>query len=266
MLVALLEQQRIVAAGAKKGPTYYCPGCAQEVILRQGRKVIHHFAHKPPVSCSWAMGETKLHLRAKELFYEFFKGQGRQVDIELPLAARQLRADVFVTGNNNQQVAFELQHSSIGPTEIEQRTSLYFQHGITLIWIPLFRPDKLDFERSKDGMIVKRYSPKPFERWIHGFNFGHIWYFDPENSHLWHGKFEKSMIDVPVSEWYESGGEHVSVGGYERISKRWKKLMLCGPYPLEAVVFKIKRREESRFGTHWYPGGNILSIEKPPTR
>lgn len=246
---------------ATKGPIYHCPGCGQEVVLKQGRRVIHHFAHKPPVSCSWAAGETLLHLRAKEAFYAFFKAKEIPVEIELPLASKRLRADVHVTGKNGKPIVFELQHSSITPDEIEKRSSLYFQQGITLIWLPLFRPGKLNGEPRKGGIVVKRYTPKPFERWLHGFNFGQIWYFDPENVRLWHGKFDKSVIDVPVSEWYETGGNLVSVGGYERISKRWKELTLTGPFSLDFVIFKVKKRNEMRMGKYWYPGGNILSIE-----
>ena len=261
MLVALMEKERILAGLAEKGRAYFCPGCSQEVTVKKGRKIIHHFAHKPPVSCSWAAGETQLHLKAKELLYLHFKAEGRFVEIEYPIADRQLRADVLVSARNGQSVAFELQHSTISPDEIEHRTSLYFQHRVALTWLPLIRLEKLEFERTMSGGIVKRYSPKPFERWIHGFNFGHIWYFDPESAQLWHGKFDKCMIDVPYNEWYESGGHHVSVGGYEKISKRWKKLTLTGPFFLNDVTFTIKPRPEAKIGAHWYPKGAILAIE-----
>jgi hypothetical protein len=251
----------MIASLATKGPTYHCPGCGEEVILKQGRKVIHHFAHKPPVTCSWAAGETTLHLKAKEAFYEHFKRLGMNVEVEYPLNAGRLRADVYVIGKNGKPVVFELQHSSILPGEIERRTNEYFKLGITLIWVSVFKPGKLDGKQTRTGMVVERYTPKPFERWLHGFNFGKIWYFDPENASLWHGRFDKSMIDVPVSEWYESGGTHVSVGGYSRISKRWKKLTLTGPFQLDQVRYEIKRRDETRLGGHWYPAGSLLNIE-----
>lgn len=263
MLIALLENERVLASVATKGSVYHCPGCGQEVTLKKGRRVIHHFAHKPPVSCSWASGETILHLKAKEAFYEYFKARNIPVELELPLASGLLRADVYVTGKGGNPIAFELQHSSITPDEIERRTSKYFELGIALIWIPLFRPSKLDYELriGNKGLVVKRYTPKPFERWLHGFNFGKIWYFDPEAVRLWHGKFEKCMIEVPVSEWYEPGGDLASAGGYDRVSKRWKKLTLTGPFSLDAVKFRVKRREETRIGKYWYPSGNILDIE-----
>lgn len=261
MLVALLEQERILASLASKGPTYYCPGCSEEVILKKGRKVIHHFSHKPPVTCNWAAGETSLHLGAKEAFYNFFNAKGIPVEIELPLASKQLRADVHVIGRNGTPTVFELQHSSIALDEIERRTRLYFQEGIALTWIPLIQPEKLNGEVRNGKIVIKRYTPKPFERWLHGFNYGHIWYFDPKNIQLWHGTLEKSMIDVPVSEWYEEGGNLASAGGYTRISKRWKKLTLTGPISLDAVAFKTKKREMTALGKYWYPSGKIVSIQ-----
>lgn len=262
MLIALLDQTRVIASFATKGSTYHCPGCGQEVVLKQGRRVIHHFAHKPPVMCSWASGETTLHLKAKEAFYTHFTERGLSVEVEYPLNGGKVRADVYVIGKNGKPVVFELQHSSITPDEIERRTNEYFKLGIALVWVPLFRPGKLNSELlGSNAVVVERYTPKPFERWLHGFHFGKIWYFDPENSQLWHGRFDKSIIEVPVSEWYESGGNHVSVGGYSKISKRWKKLTLTGPFQLDQVKYVIRNRQGTKLGKYWYPGGSLLDIE-----
>lgn len=261
MLVALMGQTRVIAAAAEKGPDYVCPGCRQPVILRKGRKVIHHFAHRPPTSCNFASGETHLHLLAKQTFLEFLRNQrGANAEVEYPLAGGRLRADVFVVGRNGRPVAIELQHSSITLDEIERRTSAYMNAGVALLWLPLFRPSRLNWEHRAGGLAVARYSPKPFEKWLHGFNFGCIWYFDPENARLWRGKFEKSMIEVPVSEWYEPGGDHVVVGGYEKISKRWRRLELAGPYPLDAIEYRVEPRSASNKGTHRYPAGRVLKL------
>ena len=39
MLVALNQETRVDALGAPKGPTYTCPNCRAEVVLKQGRIV-----------------------------------------------------------------------------------------------------------------------------------------------------------------------------------------------------------------------------------
>lgn len=51
MLIALLNQTRITAAAAERGREYRCPNCSKPLVLKKGRVVIHHFAHKPPVLC-----------------------------------------------------------------------------------------------------------------------------------------------------------------------------------------------------------------------
>lgn len=56
MLVALQGDQHITAWVAQKGPVFHCPNCKTQVILRKGALVAHNFAHKPPVTCSWASG------------------------------------------------------------------------------------------------------------------------------------------------------------------------------------------------------------------
>lgn len=76
MLVAELDGGRIDAFSAERGPTYHCPKCRGEVVLKKGRKVVHHFAHKPPTECTWATGETRAHMEAKVLVWDALKVRG----------------------------------------------------------------------------------------------------------------------------------------------------------------------------------------------
>lgn len=46
-----------------------CPSCGEELIARKGKKVIHHFAHKSKINCSYGY-QTSLHLLAKEILLE----------------------------------------------------------------------------------------------------------------------------------------------------------------------------------------------------
>lgn len=259
MLVALINGQRIHAGLAQKGEIYYCPGCHQEVTLKKGAKVIHHFAHKPPVTCSWATGETKAHLGAKSLLMNYFRDLGYQAEVEYPVGSQ--RADVHVLGRNGPNI-FEVQHQPITPSEIATRTAAYFQAGAAVTWLALIDIAKNEgkAKRTSDGYVIERYSPKPFERWLHGFNFKEIWFIDVATGMLWKGRFESSLIEVPYSEWHVSGGGTESAGGYARVSKRWKKLFLSGPYPLSAIQFGRKARQSGVVGSHVYPAGNRVTM------
>jgi competence protein CoiA len=260
MLVALLNEQRVIAADAAKGPSYCCPGCGEEVILRKGGKVIHHFAHKPPVTCSWAVGETKDHLRAKALLLNDIRARpGCSAQVEYAIG--NARADVYVETASHLRAALEIQHTAISPEEISRRTEQYFNLGLATNWLSLIRMDRLrGATRTTTGYVVDRYSPKPFERWLHGFNFGEIWFIDPEAGMLWQGKLSDHMIEKPYSEWYETGGHHQTAGGYSYRSKRWKRLTLTGPFEPHRVEYRSISRQATQFGQHRYPRGQRLAM------
>lgn len=259
MLVAMLEGDRVIASLAQKGPTYFCPGCKQEVTLKKGRKVIHHFAHKPPVTCSWSVGETQAHLKAKALFHEFFTKQGYVTELEFPM--EQCRADVYVSGMAMIPVVFEVQHTTIPEDEIVRRTRNYFSQGVAMNWFPLINIEKLKNRQSYEGRyLIERYAPKRYERWLHGFNFGEIWYFDTSFACFWQGKFSPYEIDVPYSSWYGPGGGERSAGGYRKILKRYKNLSLYGPFRFNDVRFSLSRRQSGSFSGYSYPGGYQVKL------
>lgn len=49
----------------RQRPAAYCPSCLQRVVLKLGRVVRAHFAHRPRSVCGAARGEGALHLDAK---------------------------------------------------------------------------------------------------------------------------------------------------------------------------------------------------------
>ncbi len=135
MLVANLNRERIDAFIAERGPEYRCPECEGVVILKKGRKVIDHFAHKPPTDCSWASGETRAHLEAKLLVAKALAGRGLRAEVEFVVNTLpgDRRADVIAWSPNGRQIAFELQHTPIDLNEIESRASSYARAGIVQI-------------------------------------------------------------------------------------------------------------------------------------
>jgi competence protein CoiA len=227
MLVAEVDSQRIEAAEAAKGGMFLCPNCKQPLILKQGRIVIAHFAHKPPTYCTWSQGETRAHLEAKHHIRDVLVSRGTKAEVEVVvpiLPGNDRRADVMAWSKNGQSLAFELQHSSIGIDEIERRAFAYARAGIAQIWIPFLR-DSIwkDGELQSNGSwYVERYSPRPFEKWIHGLNlkFG-MW-----KRTLWKGKLEGHQIYKEVSSWFDSDGQEHYGGGNFYWSKKFRCLTL----------------------------------------
>jgi competence protein CoiA len=264
MLVARLGDIRIDAADAQRGPAYRCPKCNDIVILRQGRKVIEHFAHKPPTDCSWSTGETRAHLEAKSLVRAALVRRGLRAEVEF--IVRNLpgdrRADVMVWSPKGVQIAIELQHTPIDLDEIEARASSYSRAGIAQIWIPFLREAVWKEGKPQDGgWFVERYSARPFERWVHGLNGKHgMWMYDPADKEFWLGRMEGHQLYVEQTSWYSEGGEENFAGGFHRWSKRYKELTLVGPYKADDLLLEIDTRKAfTKNGYNW-PAGRVARL------
>ena len=85
MLIAEQGGTRKIATYSHKGEPYFCPECKEEVVLRKGKILTHHFAHKSTSNCSRSKGESKEHLRAKILIYEWALAKKMNCELEMPL-------------------------------------------------------------------------------------------------------------------------------------------------------------------------------------
>lgn len=264
MLVALHQEQRVDALGAAKGLQYSCPNCKTEVILKQGRIVIHHFAHKPPTDCSWATGETREHLLAKTVIRDAFRARNYQAEYEVEVlsGAGDRRADVLLTNSNGSRVAIEVQHTPILFDAIERRTNGYAAAKVPVIWLGILSTKMKEAATpSNSGLLIEQYVIRPWEKWAHAYYFKELWYIDPQERSLWKGHFSDYHIDVPSSSWYNEYGEEQSAGGFSRISKKWKMLALAGPFPLDTIGIGIKSRKAWQSKTMNLPGGQLAHFK-----
>ena len=258
MLVALHENSRLDAFSAKKGLSYVCPNCGDDVILKQGRIVIHHFAHKPPTDCSWAKGETREHLLAKTLIRDAFRAKSYQAEFEAEVlsGSGDRRADVLLTNGSGARFAIEIQHTPILYDAIERRTGAYAAARVPVIWVGILsKKMKEDATTVAHGLQIEQYVIRPWEKWAHAYYFKNLWFIDVEEQSLWRGVFSDYRIDVPVSSWHNEYAEEQTVGGYSRISKKWKTLDLHGPKQLSEVGISVSSRKTWESKTFSLPGG-----------
>lgn len=264
MLMALLNEVHVLARDSEKGSTYHCPECSREVTLKKGRKKVHHFAHKPPVTCYYAAGETEAHMKSKLDFYDHFKSLGLDATVEYPVSFNEVRSRADVCVLNTRKgiaAALEIQHTTLSLDEIERRTKNYNTLGMAVGWIPLLDLDKYEVNTdSKAGWVIEKYSPKPFELWVEEFNNGRVWFYEYKENTLWEGIFTPYMIDVPYSEFYEQGGTLATFGGYSKPSKRWRTLTINGMYELSGVEFSIAKRKAKIVGDNYLPECHIVKI------
>jgi competence protein CoiA len=218
MLTAVRSRNdsRVLAWDAERAEQpFHCPECLAEVILKQGRVRIHHFAHLPPVTCRYGRGETEEHRRCKLALYDGLRTAPGVENVELEYPVANQRADVLAT-IRGARVAFEVQVSILSLEDLNSRTAGYSRAGVAVCWM---HPSALDGISA--GIQSGRYSPKQWERWIHAANYGRCYYW---NEHLWVQPvhFDPHMLEVEVRTWFESGGYEQSAGGYSKYSRRYR--------------------------------------------
>ena len=158
MLSAYNQAGEIMATEVlpEDGP-FSCPACREQVILKQGRKVIAHFAHYPEATCAYTNeGESDEHRQAKLEIYQVLRQAPGVTDVRVERYFQVVRPDVsFVL--NGQLVAVEIQVSQLSRDDIAWRTTAYARKDIAVLWTPL-----LVAEVGKEA-----YAPKDWERYLH---------------------------------------------------------------------------------------------------
>jgi competence protein CoiA len=267
MLVAWHNRQRVEAREAERGETYLCPNCETSLILRRGRIMVPHFAHRPQAVCDWAAGETPAHLSAKAAMRDALVARGLRADVEQVVAGLEgdRRADVLAWSPTGEPVAIELQHTAIGLDELEARAAAYAAAGIAQLWLPFLRPGAWNGARrprpGEDGVwVMERYAVRGWERWIAGFG-GELWLYDPRLRALWRGRLEECRIFVKEQRWRAADGREVVREARAYASRRWARLRLWGPTQVGDLRLAIRQRRPGfSEGAPEYPLGPVARL------
>ena len=100
----------LAARGLDRAVHRRCPQCGAVVVLRAGRRVVAHFAHRPDSACA-AAGESLRHVLAKRILLDALAARGMTVAVEAPLGPAR-RADLLVT-DGARRFTIEVQDSPI---------------------------------------------------------------------------------------------------------------------------------------------------------
>ena len=208
------DGESVIASGQQKFQApFNCPECGAEVILHKGSFKTPHFAHKPPVLCAYGSGESEEHRRCKLQIYESLLKSSRVTQLELERPLGTVRPDIigFINGL---EVAIEVQISSLSLEVIARRTKDYARRNITLLWLGQWN----------SALDEERYSPRPWEKWMHAAYFGRVYYWR-QGSIVTPYHFGEYSRHVPSAEFYSEDGEEQSFGGFIRRYKRYRTPM-----------------------------------------
>lgn len=137
MLIAINENKEpIFSENAEKKKIYCCPHCDEQLIFKQGKKKIPHFAHQPNSACLFKSEHYN------HLYFKFFCKKNLNnilktnytIDIEesFTLYNETRIADVVI---KELRIALEFQHSNIQPEDWRLRNEFYKHFGLNPIWI-----------------------------------------------------------------------------------------------------------------------------------
>jgi hypothetical protein len=265
MLVALCEGSRITAAAAERGAQYHCPSCGKALVLKKGRVVVHHFAHKPPILCDWARGETLAHLEAKRIVHEALTARGVRAELEYTVETLpgDRRADVMAWSPKGRMIAIELQHTSISADEITERAFAYARAGAAQIWISFLPPQvwKEALKKADGSWLIRRYAPRQFELWIDGLTAkAGRWMYDSQASQFWLAKMARHEILEDETIWYAPGGIEHYRAARTRVSKKYRDLVLRGPFKMEELRIALRKRRQFSAGGMRWPQASLAEL------
>ncbi|HEM5309393.1 TPA: competence protein CoiA [Streptococcus suis] len=172
MLVALDEDGQVFNVLENPAPQgrFCCPGCGGLVRYKSGKVLRSHFAHVTLRDCTYfSENESAQHLSLKSSLYKWLQGQ-EEVELEAYLPATKQVADLLV----NQQLALEVQCSSLSISRLQERTMDYQQAGIAVLWL-----------LGKDLWLEERLTNLHKQFLYFSMNMGfHLWELDDEKKEL----------------------------------------------------------------------------------
>lgn len=173
MLTALNQEGQLtnlLTQQPAKKDIYYCPGCHGKVQLKQGKIMRVHFAHIHLQDC-WhhSENESSQHLELKSILYRWLEKEAT-VELEAYLPSNGQIADLLV----NQQLALEVQCSSLPIQRLIERTQSYHQHGYKVVWL---LGENLWLKKSLSSL------QKQFLRFSQNMGF-HLWELDAKRKEL----------------------------------------------------------------------------------
>lgn len=148
MLVAINDLgERVLASNATKDKKYYCPVCNEDVILKQGKTNITHFAHK---SCectdNWQYDMSEWHINMQSYFDKIYQ------EVVITRNGKKHRADIL-----KDRIVVEFQHSPISSKEFMDRNKFYVSAGLKVIWVfdvtKQIDNGQLEWNYNKDNMM-----------------------------------------------------------------------------------------------------------------
>lgn len=168
MIIALLEDKRIIATRELERVDYICPHCKEIVRIKKGLIKIPHFAHKSLSDCG-GEPETELHVKMKLQIAEILGLSLENLEISHKYKDSRVISDVYDPKTN---IAYEIQCNSLSLAEMEKRWKKYEELGMNQVWI--FKQN--DFEKCYSQFCLDKVSLHNESRGLYFNNEGKLFW------------------------------------------------------------------------------------------
>lgn len=216
MLIAVTNSGHRAAANRVEklhGP-FHCPHCSTQVVLKKGRVVVHHYAHKPQESCQYAR-ETREHLTTKQQIADSLRAANETCSLEHTVGNQ--RADVLWV-RKFVQIAIEIQHSNLSLNEMFDRTNGWAQKNHAVLWVVPWKNNLLQNTRC---------TPRQFEKWLHALYFGRVYYWN------------RRIIPVHFNPYYLENNDYGP-----RRSKRYRRVAIGREIEITDLIMRSRNSWE----------------------
>lgn len=214
------------ASRAERGDgPFYCKSCRAEVVLKKGRILVHHFAHRPPVTCAYGAGETAMHLRAKQAIFEAILATPGVTDagLEERISAGGITRipDIHFTAPGGCRVAVEVQRKDLTRETLHSRTLALSLLGFSVVWV-LPSLDVLRPHEDKDAGTACR-ARELFDA-MQGLNYGVLYAWSGEAASVIPVHLGKLKRFVEAKDYYNADGDYCYADAYYRTLPSLRKV------------------------------------------
>ena len=245
-------RQVIARDVTKEDGPFFCPECEGEVTLKKGVIKVHHFAHVPPFTCSFGVGESEEHRAAKQEVYDALLPASEVSWLMVERFLGEVRLDISCYIGKKHLLTVELQFSDISPDIIAARTSYYTARKIHVLWL-LPYPEDL-----AEGEV---YATSLMERYMHALYYGTVYY--------WRGTdivqpmhFRTYSLGSVYRKWYDDEKEQWNEGFVEQYPKNHSKIPEFHPV-IRITDLKPFTRKAGQFGPYALPAARLWGLDKP---
>lgn len=174
----------------KSDKPFFCPGCKEEVILKQWIEKADHFAHKITSSCTYWEGETYEHMICKKTLYEELSKNTNITELQIDKIIWSLIPNIsFVY--KHKKVVIEILKSDYSGLKIIEKSMEYTDMNIYVLWLVTYN----------DWLNEDTYNRSQMEKVLHQiYGWRVLYWTDWLNILPIH--FEDEYRDIPSTDWW----------------------------------------------------------------